>query len=511
MMKKQSVTLFDLRSAAASALSLAVKQLFPSALLAGSKVTPTGFYCDFSLSTSFNSECMRQVEEVLQAWIRQKLQVEVREMVSLSAKEYFLFHKEPLLAKKIEESEESTFFLTQILGKMTLSSSSEPLQDLGQIGAFSLQSLEKVGKRVRIYGTAFFDKQELKNFLKIFESYSSHLILGDKESLFEEGEDGQILWLPKGQEVRSILKNIFETEEEKFQFKRVSSIPVSEEVSHKIYLPFHQKVFEREKKHGTVKISECATFCPLIDSDLTADLLDASFFEGVRFHIFCSKKDLLDELISYLHFMTKIFKILDFAFRPIFFEVRKGKFQEASLLFAKALEQIGTEVEVQKSSSGFPRIEWNVADGLGRNFPIADVEAGNFEGFAGSTCLSFERILALLLEKTKGNLPFWISPIQVKVLPLQKKHQAMAEEAYLSLKAAGFRSELFKGTDEIKTVLNQALEQGIPYVVVIGDKELESKNVTLRDVRAKRAQSLHLQDLIEMLKKELNGSNCSEL
>ncbi len=508
-MKKEPLSLFDIRSAAACLLSLAVKQRFPSALLAGSQVTPLGFYCDFSLSTPFDSECLKQVEEVMLAWMRQKTSMQIREMVSLSAKEYFLFHKEPLLARNIEESSESTFFLAQIFGFMILSKSSVPLGDLSEIGAFCLQKIEKVGSKLRIYGTAFFEKKDLKDFLKTFEDHSSHIVLGREKELFEENEEG-ILWLPKGQELRSLLKKRLESEERSVGFKRISSIPISEDDSYKSFFPFHQMIFEKQKKLKPIKLSECATFCPLEGRDSSSGLLNPLLFQGIRSHVFCQKKDLLDELISYLHFMTKIFKILDFAFRPIFFEVRKGKHRESSLLFSKALASLGGEIEIEtlQSLDGIPRVEWNVADGLGRSFSVASLCAisplrkEEFEGFAGSICLSFERVIGLLLEKNKGNLPFWLSATQVKVMPLEKKHRIAAKEISKSLKDAGLRVQLFDGNDELKVVLRQALEEGIPYVVVIGDKEIETSTVTLRDVRAKQAQSLHLQELIEIFKKE---------
>lgn len=501
-MKKKTFSLFDIRSASACLLALAVKQRFPSCLQAGMKVTPLGFYCDFSFQGSFAPQHLKLIEEVMQAWIRQKLNMRIREMVALSAKEYFLFHKEPLLADFIERSFSPSFFLAEIAGQTILSESDAALDSLGDIGAFSLQKSEQVGSKLRIYGTAFFDRKELKNFLKLSDEreFSSHIALGKKLKLFEETEEGDWIWYPAGLKAGSTLKRRLEKEEEDYGFSKVSSIPICEELSLNVFSELHQKIFEQQK---VSKITECPIFCLLEGKDGSAGLLNPSIFRGIRSHVFCSQKDLSAELISYLHFMTKIFKILDFAFRPVLFEARKGRFKDVSSSFSKALE--GFEKEVFAASDGVPAIRWDAVDGLGRAWPVAGVAAvqtskEEFTGFACSSCLSFERVFALLLEKEKGHLPFWISPVQVRVVPLLAKHLVLAEKTMAALKCEGMQAEICGEGVELKTTLRRALEEGVPYVAVIGDKELETDTITLRDVRAKRAQSLPWQELIEVLK-----------
>ncbi len=115
--------------------------------------------------------------------------------------------------------------------------------------------------------------------------------------------------------------------------------------------------------------------------------------------------------------------------------------------------------------------------------------------------MSFERVIALLLEKEGGYLPFLLSPLQLKVVPLQKKHRSFAEETLNSLKKERFRAELCLESKELKLILKQALEEGVPYVLVIGDKEIETNTITLRDVRKKQAQSLPWQELLKVLDK----------
>jgi threonyl-tRNA synthetase len=146
------------------------------------------------------------------------------------------------------------------------------------------------------------------------------------------------------------------------------------------------------------------------DYDFSSGLFSPSTFQGVYSHVFCSKKDLLREVISSLHFMTKIFKILDFAFHPVFFEARKKKDKEMSSLLLQAWKNVGGELEIQGASKGSSRIEGHVSDRMGQSWKIASIHCpvqlqNDLAAFAISPCVSFERVIALLLEKGQGKFP----------------------------------------------------------------------------------------------------------
>lgn len=417
MMKKKSISLYDIRNTAASLLSLAVKQRFPSTLCRGVHVTPQGFYCDFSFKDPFKDEYLKQIEDVLQSWIRQNMEIQVQEMVKVSAKEYFLFHKEPLLAEHIEEMGEGSFFLLKLAGMGMLLESETPIKYLKDVGFCYLQKSERVGGWIRIYGTSFFEKQELKKFLKEEgkKDTSSHQVLGVKNKLFFE-EDGNWFWLPAGEKIRNILKRKLEEEEGMQGFLRVSTYPICEGASEKSLFLAHEKLFMFQKLTEKARFSECITFWFSGVNDPLSGLFAPSVFQGIRSHVFCSKKDLLGELISSLHFMTKIFKILDFAFRPIFFEARKGKDKEMSALLFQALKSVEEAPEVRKVSIGKSRIEWHVQDNMGQSWEMANIHCpqffpqGDLAAFAISPCVSFERAIAMLLEKEQGKFPVWLVP-----------------------------------------------------------------------------------------------------
>jgi threonyl-tRNA synthetase len=414
-MKKKSISLHDIRNMAMGLLSLAVKQRFPAALCRGGRVTPQGFYCDFSFQDPFKEEYLRQIEEVMLSWVRQKLEVQVQEMVGVSAKEYFLFHKEPFLAEFIEGSEASSFFLLKLAGMGMLLETGSSIRHLGDVGFCHLQKSERAGARVRIYGTAFFDKQDLKKFLKEEgkrEIYS-HQALGLKNKLFFE-ESGSWIWLPLGERIRTLFKRRIEEEVENQGFLRVSTCPICEGFSQKALLSSHEKIFKIQNLAKKARLFEVVTAWISDGNDSVSGLFQPAILQGIHATVFCPKKDLLDELISSLHFMTKIFKILDFASRPIFFESRKGKDKEMLSLLFQACKSLGGEPEIRTASVGNSRIEWHVQDSMGQSWQMAYIHCPvmlsqeNLAAFSISPCVSFERAIALLLEKEQGKFPVWL-------------------------------------------------------------------------------------------------------
>ncbi|MBS0628356.1 MAG: hypothetical protein JSS09_09105, partial [Verrucomicrobia bacterium] len=166
-MTNKNITILDLRSVSAALLGLAVKELFPEVVLGESGVTSFGFYFDVFSDFSFSPSILQKIEERMDQAIWEKKTVAFREMTPFSAKEYFLFRKEPLLADLAESCVSPTVLLVDIAGKMFFIQSPTNVKNLGQIGAIKIyksENLEGVQKRFRLHGAAFFDKQEKKDF-----------------------------------------------------------------------------------------------------------------------------------------------------------------------------------------------------------------------------------------------------------------------------------------------------------------------------------------------------------
>ncbi len=118
---------------------------------------------------------------------------------------------------------------------------------------------------------------------------------------------------------------------------------------------------------------------------------------------------------------------------------------------------------------------------------------------------SYERIIALLLEHFKGNLPIWLSPVQVKVLPISEKHVDYCRELVEELEEAGLRVELDDRNEKIGYKIREAQMMKIPYMLVIGDKEKEAKEITVRSRSKGDLGNMDLEEFVEKIKNQIQN------
>lgn len=501
-----NISILDLRNVSAALLALAVKELFPGVVLGESGVTSFGFYCDFISDVSFTSQVLKKIEERMDQAVFEKKPVAFKEMTPANAREYFLFHKEPYLAKLANAQSSSTLLLVDIAGKMFFTQHQSKIKNLGEIGAikiFKSEVLEGFQKRVRIHGAVFFNKQEKKEFLKTSDELIgvSHINYGLEKNLFEEVEKGRFVWLPKGQKIKSLLNQKIENLLEEYGLLAVSTLPVMESFSRKDFFIQHKGIFESQELTGQrFAISESVTICESEDKIFSSGLLDTPNFQINISHFFVERELLLEEVISYLHFMTKIFKILGFAFEIAL--VGRPKSEESEIL-AEGLRRFGLDFLEETDKKEAFRVEWRLQDRMGITWPVSCLYAPQklsqspYVCLPASLCLSLERWVGLIVEGKKGEIPFWLAPCQVRVIPVQVSNQEYAEKVVSKLKKLGIRAENEKEVSELKPKLRKAFAEDIPFVLAVGDKEAEGEKVSLRRGGIE-PKSLSLEELIEM-------------
>jgi threonyl-tRNA synthetase len=533
-MNKENHSLPEIRKAASKLLALAVKELFPSVLLVGGNANSLGFYYDFVFPFPFLDSFLEQVEERIQALIRQKKTIEMREMVPFSAKEYFISSGEKWIARQAELSSSSTVFLFQIGEWMDLFDREATIQHTGEAGVVKLLKSEPVGKKegsqvTRIHGTAFFEKNELKEFLKKMHGWqeNSHIFFGKELQLFIGSEEGQSLWMPDGMILKQILESFFEQEMRADGCSFVETEPVIESGHcHELFLR-HQQIcsYLPHFQNSPVKVSEKIISVETDLEDFSSGLLHTPSSRQIITHVFCSEKQLFDQFISSLLFMTKIFKILDFEFRFVllgkekhFSQKNKGGKKSVETLL-QALEHLGVPYRREQDVvlKDEIRLEGRVKDALDREWTVSFLRLFN-DGvkadrwaYSWSACVSLERWIALILEKSKGDLPFWLAVEQVKILPVRPEQESRADEIAGILRSKGFRIGNEKAGVVLKNRVHLAMKQKVPFLVVIGEKEIEMQKIMLRKRGEGEAVSLTLPDLIELLRSTLNGSYRSEL
>jgi threonyl-tRNA synthetase len=238
-------------------------------------------------------------------------------------------------------------------------------------------------------------------------------------------------------------------------------------------------------------------------------------------HIFCTEDQIQDEVAGCLEFAFATYGVfgidvrLELSTRP---EVRIGsddlwdKSEEALL---NALQSQGLEYDLNVGDGAFygPKIDMHMTDSLGRSWQLGTVQLDyNFPERFNLTYTgadnaehqpvmihralmgSYERFIGILLEHLGGELPVWLAPVQAIVLPISDRHLAYAETVEQRLAAAGIRAELDDRTESVGRKIRDAELRKIPYMLVVGDREQESGEVSLREHRQGDAGSVTVEE-----------------
>ncbi|MCK5591742.1 MAG: threonine--tRNA ligase, partial [Candidatus Pacebacteria bacterium] len=252
-------------------------------------------------------------------------------------------------------------------------------------------------------------------------------------------------------------------------------------------------------------------------------------------HIFCTKEQLEDELKNIIDFAFFVLKdTFDFDI-AIYASLRDSKNKDkylgtdedwniAERTIKEILEKKGIEYIEEEGEAAFygPKMDFKVRDSLGREHQLSTIQVDfnlperfdmhykNAEGkdvrpFIIHRALlgSLERFMGILIEHYAGAFPLWLSPLQVRVLPIADVHKEYAREIFETLKTAGIRIEIDDTNETLgKKIRNSKLEK-IPYFLVIGDKEVESKTVTVESRDRGNEGALSIEDLLQKLQKEI--------
>jgi threonyl-tRNA synthetase len=193
-------------------------------------------------------------------------------------------------------------------------------------------------------------------------------------------------------------------------------------------------------------------------------------------------------------------------------------------MLKKALDANNIVYTVQEGEGAFygPKIDMKVHDAMGRGWQCGTIQVDFFQPMNfdleyidsdqsrkrpviihRAIYGSIERFLGIILEHFKGHFPFWLAPVQIRVLMISKGQDAYAREVLQALLGQGLRVELDESGDQISAQIRRAQVEKIPWMVVIGQKEVDQKTVTLRHTDGKQEFGLSLDVLIERAR-ELN-------
>ena len=417
----------------------------------------------------------------------------------------------------------------------------------------------------RVYGTAFPSQAELDEHLHRLEEAKKrdHRTLGRELDLFSFDElvgPGMALWHPKGALVRQILEDLIRREVLRRGYQPVYSPHVAREqlletsghLAHygenlfggmelegQRYLvkpmncPMHIAIYRsqmRSYRDLPIRYSELGTVYRYERSGVLHGLLRVRGFTQDDGHLFVREDQIPDEMRDCVRFALEILDLFGFKDIKLFLSTRPESFMGEPALWDQAeaairgvLEATGRPFEVDEGGGAFygPKIDLKIRDALGREWQCGTFQLdfqlpGRFkleyvaqDGSRQQPVMihralfgSIERFIAVLIEHFGGAFPLWLAPVQARILSVSDKAEAYAREVTERLKAEGVRAEADLAADKLGAKIRRAQLEKIPYMVVVGEKDMAARVVSPRTREGAQQPATPLDDFARRLAAE---------
>jgi threonyl-tRNA synthetase len=529
--------LWVLRHSAAHLLAEAARRLYPGTKVAIGPPIENGFYYDFDFPEPVGEEVLEKLEEEIRRELAEGRSWERWETSREEAKQYFADQGEPYKVELVDTAEGAIALYRQ--GDFVDLCRGPHLQDSSPIKAVKLLSLagaywrgdENRPQLTRVYGTAFFDPQDLEEHLHRLEEAKrrDHRRLGKDLQLFDFSElaPGMPFWYPRGMVIWNVLEDLRRRENAKRGYHEVRTPQLYDSdlwrtSGHWEKYQEHMFRLEIEGRDFGLKPMNCPGHCLLYSlvphsyrelplriaeagnlhrnelSGVLHGLLRVRHFVQDDAHIYCTTEQLQDELLACLDFAYYLYDLfeldirVELSLRP---DNKLGTDEEwefAEEELRKALAAKGLDyVESQGEGSFYgPKIDLHMSDSLGRSWQLGTVQLDlqmpkrfglTYQGDDNAEHTpamihrallgSLERFVGVYLEHTGGDLPLFLAPEQVRILPVAAGHLAEAESLADLLGAEGFRVSVDEREETLARRIRDAELAKVPYVVVWGDRE----------------------------------------
>lgn len=414
----------------------------------------------------------------------------------------------------------------------------------------------------RIYGVAFGSKEELAQYLKMIEEAEKrdHRKIGREMELFMMSDfgPGSPFWLPNGMALRNALTDYWHEMQARFGYQEVQtplilSRSLWETSGHWDHYKENMYTTTVDEEDFAIKPMNCPGACLIYKSkprsyrDLPMKLAEAGLdhryemkgalhglfrvreFTQDDAHLFIRPDQITEQVTDASHLITAYYAQFGFPYRVELStrpEDSMGSDEDwecAEQGLRDALESMGIEYVVNEGDGAFygPKIDFHLTDCLGRSWQCGTIQLDfqlphNFQleyidsdgtkkqpimihraGFG-----SFERFIGILTENYEGKFPVWLSPCQVKVLPVSEKSRPYAHEVAEKLAAAGIRVKVDDRDEKIGYKIREARSlDRVPYMLILGEQEVEAGNISVRD-RSNETHTAELDEFIAQVVKE---------
>jgi threonyl-tRNA synthetase len=563
-----------IRHSTAHLLAYAVKELFPEAQVTIGPVIENGFYYDFSYKRAFTPEDLEEIEKKMTELAKKDELVTRKVMPRDEAVAYFNSIGEVYKAEiisSIPAGEEVSLYTE---GNFTDLCRGPHVPNTGKLKAFKLMKVAGAYWRgdsnnemlQRIYGTAWRNKDELKDYLFQLEEAEKrdHRKLGKQLDYFHMQDDapGMVFWHPKGwalwQQIEQYMRQMFIN----FGYKEVRTPAVLdktlwEKSGHWQNYHDHMFVTASENRDYAVKPMNCPGHIQIFNSHLHSyrdlplrlaefgschrnepsgalhGLMRVRGFTQDDAHIFCTEAQVESEVADFIKMLYKAYE--DFGFKQVLVklstrpEKRIGSDSEwdrAENSLANALKANGLDFDYLPGEGAFygPKIEFTLKDSLGRLWQCGTVQLdANLPERLGAEYVaednsrqrpvmlhraivgSMERFMGILIEHYAGAMPVWLSPVQVMVLNISDAQADYVLQVVEKLKKSGVRCEFDLRNEKITYKIREHSMQKLPYILVAGDREMQTGCVAVRTRKGEDLGSMSVEAFIERIKTDVEN------
>lgn len=417
----------------------------------------------------------------------------------------------------------------------------------------------------RIYGTSYPKKEMLEQHLYRLEEAKKrdHRKLGRELDLFSINDDigpGLILWHPKGAIIRKVIEDFWRNEHLKggyellftphiarlhlweisghldfYKENMYASMPV-DEIEYQIKpmnCPFHLAIYKNRSwsyRDLPIRWAELGTVYRYERSGVLHGLMRVRGFTQDDAHIFCREDQLADEVLRILDFTFFMLRAFTFKEFEVYLSTRPEKYvgsldswELATSVLKNALEERAVSYQVDPGEGVFygPKIDIKIKDVLGRSWQCSTIQVDfneperfdlSYKGRDGqehrpimihrALLGSLERFFGVLIEHFAGAFPVWLAPVQVAVLPITDRQHDYAEKIYQAIFDAGIRVKLDRRNEKVGYKIRETEVQKVPYMLILGDREVENESVSVRKHAKGDLGSSSLASFIEQVLQE---------
>ncbi|MEO6097988.1 MAG: threonine--tRNA ligase [Fibrobacteria bacterium] len=418
----------------------------------------------------------------------------------------------------------------------------------------------------RIYATAFLTKDDLEKHLFQLEEAKKrdHRKLGKELDYFhlEEGSPGMVFWHPRGWRLYTTLMGYLRAKISRRGYQEVRTPEIVERnlfvlsghianYSHNMFFtesenreyaikpmncPCHVEIFKQGIKSFRDLPIRMAEFGKCHRNELAGamhGLMRVRGFTQDDAHIFCTVDQIADEVADFCKLLQEVYT--DFGFTQILVkladrpEKRVGGdafWDKAEEALREACRRADLEYSMNPGDGAFygPKLEFTLLDSLGRHWQCGTIQVDYFTaGSLGGEYVasdgskvppvmlhravfgSLERFIGILIENFAGDLPLWINPQQIRILPVSEKFLKESQELNEKFLDAGFYSEVDARNDKIGFKIREGEREKVPYLVILGDKEIQSGKISLRKRKTGDLGAFSLDEALEKFKFEISS------